>query len=70
MTRYEEREGGVYIEIEAIALSRDIPASLRWLVEPVVRRVAKASLTNSLQQTRDAVKSSCSLANRTVAVRH
>jgi len=32
--RFEERDGGVYVEVEAIALSRDVPASLRWLVEP------------------------------------
>lgn len=69
VTRFEERDGGVYVEVEAIALSRDIPASLRWLVEPIVRRTARAALRNSLQQTREAVHSSCALANRTVAVR-
>ena len=56
-TRYEERDGGVYIEIEAIALSRDVPASLRWLVDPIIRRVARASLTTTLEETRDAVHS-------------
>jgi hypothetical protein len=29
--RYEERDGGVYLELEAIALSRDIPAAFRGL---------------------------------------
>ena len=57
VTRYEERDGGVYIEIEAIALSRDVPQSLRWLVDPIIRRVAKASLTTTLEETRDAVHS-------------
>jgi hypothetical protein len=65
--RFEERDGGVYVEIEAMALSRDVPASLRWLVDPIIRHVAKASLINSLQQTRDAVHSNPALANRTVA---
>jgi hypothetical protein len=55
VTRFEERDGGVYVEVEAIALSRDIPASLRWFVDPIVQRVAKASLTQSLEQTRNAV---------------
>jgi len=64
ITRYLERDGGVYIEVEAIALSRDIPASLRWLVEPAVRRVSRASLSTSLQQTEDAVRSRAELANR------
>jgi hypothetical protein len=67
VTRFEERDGGVYVEIEAIALSRDVPASLRWLIDPMVRRVAKASLINSLQQTRDAVHSNSALANRAAA---
>ena len=56
VTRFEERDGGVYVEIEAIVLSRDIPASLSWLVKPIVRRVAKASLATTLQQTREAVR--------------
>ncbi len=54
ISRYEERDGGVYIETEAMALSRNIPAALHWVVDPIVRRVSKASLTTSLGQTRDA----------------
>lgn len=55
ITLFEEREGGVYIELEAIALSRDIPLSLRWIATPIVRRVSRNSLITSLQQTADAV---------------
>lgn len=55
VNRFEERDGGVYIQMEAVALSRDIPASLRWLVTPIVRRVSKESLATSLQQTSEAV---------------
>jgi hypothetical protein len=51
ITRYVERDGGVYLELEAIGLSRDIPASLRWLVEPIVRRVSRGSLSTTLRQT-------------------
>jgi hypothetical protein len=54
MSRYEERAGGVYIEIEVMALSRPIPATLHWLVDPIVRRVSRASLSSSLEQTREA----------------
>jgi len=56
--RFEERDGGVYVELEAIALSRDIPATLRWVVDPIVRRVSRSSLVTSLQQTADAVRAS------------
>lgn len=57
IARFAERDGGVYVEIEAVALSRDIPASLRWMVAPVVSRVSKNGVLNSLRQTRDAVYS-------------
>lgn len=57
VARYEERDGGVYVELEAIALTRDIPPSLRWLVSRVVYHLSINSLTTTLQQTRDAVNS-------------
>jgi hypothetical protein len=55
--RDAEREGRVYVEFETIGMSRDIPASLRWIVEPVVRRTSRASLSTSLRQTETAVRS-------------
>jgi hypothetical protein len=45
----------VYLELEALGLTRDIPFSLRWLVSPVVKHVSADSLETSLRQTRDAV---------------
>ena len=57
ITRYEEREGGVYLEVEAIALTRDIPASLRWLVSGIVKHLSFDSMETMLRQTRDAVAS-------------
>jgi hypothetical protein len=55
IARYEERDGGVYLELEAMALTRDVPASLRWLVNPIVHHLSIDSLTTTLRQTRDAV---------------
>jgi hypothetical protein len=63
ITRFVQRDGGVYVELEVIGLSRDIPASLRWLVEPIVRRVSRASLSVSLRQTESAVRLRADLAN-------
>ena len=57
LTKFEERDGGVYIEVEAIALSRDISASLRWFTKPVVERVSRNSMSTILQLTREAVRS-------------
>jgi hypothetical protein len=55
ITRLEERDGGVYAELEAIALSRDIPAAFRLIVTPIVRRVSRDSLATSLHQTKVAI---------------
>jgi len=57
IARYEQREGGVNLEVEVIALSRDIPFGAHWLVTPIVNRVSISSLTTTLQQTRDAAHS-------------
>jgi hypothetical protein len=38
-----------------MALTRDIPAAVRFAVDPVVRRVSRNSLLISLQQTKEAV---------------
>ncbi len=57
ITRYEERDGGVYLELEGIALTRDIPASLRWLLCPLVNHLSTNALATTLRQTRDAVNS-------------
>jgi hypothetical protein len=58
ITRLEERDGGVYAELEAIALSRDIPAAFRLFVTPIVRRVSRDSLATSLHQTKVAIDGS------------
>ena len=55
ITRYEEADSGVYVEVEAMALSRDIPAAVRWVVNPIVRRISKEAMVTSLRQTRGAV---------------
>jgi len=55
VTRYEQRDNGVYIEQENIGLSRQIPLAVRWTVEPVVKRLSRNLLVRSLQQTREAL---------------
>lgn len=53
--RYEAADGGVYIQLETLALSRSIPGSLRWIVSPIVEKVSRGALTTTLRQTRDAL---------------
>lgn len=55
ISRFEQRDGGVYVELEAVALSRDVPGALRWLVDPIVRRTSRSSIHVSLQKTEEAV---------------
>jgi hypothetical protein len=68
ITRYQEADGGVYVEVEAMALSRDIPVALRWVVDPIVRRVSKGAILTSLRQTLDAVNSSGQVASGRIPV--
>jgi len=70
ISRYEERDGGVYLEIEAMVLSRDIPSSLRWMANPVVKHLSVNSLTTTLQQTREAVGSQQVAQERLAAGEH
>ncbi len=62
--RFHEADGGVYVEVEAIALSRDIPAALHMFVDPIVRRTSRNSLITSLEQTHAAVQSNTEVAKQ------
>jgi len=53
--RYEEQDGGVYAELETVALTRDIPPELRWLITPILRHLPRNSMLATLQKTRSAV---------------
>lgn len=55
-TRFVEADGGVYIEAEGIGLSRDIPVAVRFIVDPIVRRISRDALHTSLGQTANAVR--------------
>lgn len=54
--RMEERDGGVYVQSEVVSLTRDIPAVLKWLIEPFVTSVPKETLSATLVATRKAVQ--------------
>jgi len=53
--RFEERDGGTWVECEALSLTRDIPAGLGWIINPIVRSLPKESLENTLRATRTAL---------------
>lgn len=56
ITRFQQRDGGVYAELEAIGLSRDIPFEIRWLVQPIVERLPRNAVSLTLEETRSSVQ--------------
>jgi hypothetical protein len=54
--RFYERDGGVYIQLEAISLTRGIPAGFGWLIRPFITSIPQESLTFTLTRTRDALE--------------
>jgi hypothetical protein len=52
---FRERDGGVYVECEAVSLSRSVPAALAPIIRPIVQSLPRDALTNTLRRTRDLV---------------
>ena len=46
--RYEQVAGGVIAECESISLSRDAPALVRYMVEPLIESTARESMERTL----------------------
>jgi len=58
--RIEEKDGGVYVQVESLGLSRTIPAIFALLVRPLLRSIPEGYLTRLLDNTRKAVEDSSS----------
>jgi hypothetical protein len=54
--RFEEKDRGVYVEVESISLTRDIPKGLGWMIRPFVVSIPRESLLKTLGSTRSAVE--------------
>jgi len=54
--RYFDSGRGVFVQCEAISLSRDIPTGLGWLIGPLAESVPRESLEFTLESTRGAVQ--------------
>jgi hypothetical protein len=55
--KFEQKDGGTYVECESISLTRDIPAGLGWIVGPFIDSIPKESLTFTLGTTRSVLLS-------------
>ena len=53
--RFEERDGGMYVECESVSLTRDIPWIVSPIVKPFVTDIPKESLQMTMGSTRSAL---------------
>jgi hypothetical protein len=53
--RFEQADGGIYAECEAISLSRDVPPLLGWMIKGFLEKFPKESMLNTLRGTKAAV---------------
>lgn len=61
---YEERDGGLYIQVESISLTRGIPAGLGWIIRPYIQSVPRESLEFTIRATCKALENNESLARK------
>jgi len=54
--RFQERDAGVCVECRAISLTRDVPSGLGWAIKPIIQKLPRESLTNTLEATRQALQ--------------
>ena len=53
---YEQRDGGLYLQIESVSLTRSIPTGLGWAVRPFVDSVPRESLEFTLRSVTNAIR--------------
>jgi hypothetical protein len=53
---YEQRDGGLYVQIEAVSLTRSIPRGLDWVIGPYIQSIPRESLEFTLRSASNAVR--------------
>jgi hypothetical protein len=53
---YEEKDGGLYMQIESVTLTRSIPTGLGWVIGPFVSSIPRESLEFTLRSACDALR--------------
>ena len=53
--RFQEKDSGVYVQLESVALSRSVPVLLAWVVNPYLKSIPRAYLSRLLISTRVAL---------------
>ena len=52
---YRQQDGGVYLFLETLGLSRGYPAMLGSIIEPIARRLGRKSVEGALAEFRQAL---------------
>jgi hypothetical protein len=53
---YAEQDGGLYLQIEAVSLTRSIPRGVGWAVQPYVESIPRESLEFTLRSACNALR--------------
>jgi hypothetical protein len=53
---YQERDGGLELQVETVSMTRAIPTGLGWAIGPFIESIPRESLEFTLRATRDALK--------------
>ena len=53
---WEQRDGGLYLQVESVSLTRGIPAGLGWAVRPFVESIPRESVEFTLTAARSRVQ--------------
>jgi hypothetical protein len=54
-SRYAAADGGIYVDLETIGLTRGFPPLMGWIIEPIARRLGRKSVEGSLEEFRKAL---------------
>jgi hypothetical protein len=53
---WEERDGGLYMQIETVSLTRSVPTGLGWAIGPFIKSIPRESLEFTLRATANALQ--------------
>lgn len=61
---FEQSDGGVFVQCEAISLTRNIPTGLAWMIGPFINSIPRESLQFTLDSTRRAMTQKTTIAQQ------
>jgi hypothetical protein len=54
--RYRQVGNGIYVQVEALTLSRGVPAAVRWMVAPLIERFSHRTMAETLGRVKASVQ--------------